>query len=193
VGGVAEGGRGLIVVKPIISSNVRLRHPELFEIGEHSIVDDFCYFSTRVRIGRCSHIASGCSVAGGADRLFVLGDFCSLSSGVKIWCTSDDFARDLVTIVPPGAGPIKEHLISGDVTFGDYTAVGSNAVVMPGNEVPEGTVIGALSFVPARFALEPWSVYAGIPVRRIGPRDRAAVLAQAATLRQRLDGMVNKS
>ena len=180
-------------MKPIVSSNVRLRHPESFEIGEHSIVDDFCYFSTRVRIGRCCHIASGCSVAGGAERQFVLGDFCSLSSGVKIWCTSDDFARDLVTIVPAGVGPIKEHLITGDVTFGNYTAAGSNSVVMPDNDIPEGTVIGALSFVPPRFSFEPWSVYAGIPLRRVGARDRDAVLAQAARLRERLDSMVKKS
>jgi acetyltransferase-like isoleucine patch superfamily enzyme len=180
-------------VKAIVSSNIRLRHPELFEIGDDSIVDDFCYFSTRVRIGRCSHIASGCSIAGGVERQFVLGDFCSLSSGVKIWCTSDDFARDLVTVVPPGVGPIKEHLITGDVIFGNYTAAGSNTVVMPGVEVPEGTVIGALSFVPPAFVFEPWSVYAGIPVRRIGERDRAAVLAQAARLRERLDGMVKQS
>lgn len=181
------------VLKPIVSTNVRIRHPEQFEIGDHSIVDDFCYFSTRVRIGRCSHIASGCSVAGGGERQFVLGDFCSLSSGVKIWCTSDDFARDLVTIIPPGAGRIKEHLITGDVTFENYTAVGSNTVVMPDNIVPEGTVLGALSFVPARFAFEPWSVYAGIPIRRVGDRDRATVLAQAARLRERLDEMVKKS
>ena len=94
-------------MKPIISPHSRIRHPEHFSIGAHSIVDDFSYFSTRVRIGLCSHVASGCSVAGGRDRLFVLGDFCSLSSGVKIWCTSDDFANDLVTIVPDGIGPLK--------------------------------------------------------------------------------------
>jgi len=46
-------------MKPIVSPHVRIRHPEYFEIGEYSIVDDFSYFSTRVRIGRCSHIASG--------------------------------------------------------------------------------------------------------------------------------------
>jgi len=173
-------------VKPIVSPNVRIRHPELFEIGDYSIVDDFSYFSTRVRIGLCSHIASGCSVAGGRDRLFVLGDFCSLSSGVKIWCTSDDFAHDLVTIVPEGVGPLKERLMSGDVIFDDYTAAGSNAVVMPSNHVPEGTVIGALSFVPAGFRLEPWSVYAGIPVRRVGLRNETAVRAQAEKLRHEL-------
>src|SRR5262245_4539506 len=140
-------------LKPIVSPNVRIRVPEHFEIGAYSIVD-FSYFSTRVRIGVCSHIASGCSVAGGRDHLFALGDFCSLSSGVKIWCTSDDFANDLVTIVPEGVGPLKQHLITGDVIFENCTAAGSNTVVMPGNHVPEGTVIGALSFVPANFRFE---------------------------------------
>ena len=168
---------------------MRIRHPEHFEIGVYSIVDDFSYFSTRVRIGRCSHIASGCSIAGGREREFVLGDFSSLSSGVKIWCTSDDFANDLVTIVPEGAGAIKQRLITGDVVFENCTAVGANAVVMPGNHVPEGTVIGALSFVPARFQFEPWAVYAGIPIRRIGSRNRDQVQAQAEKLRERLDAL----
>ena len=173
-------------MKPIISPHIRIRHPEHFEIGEYSVVDDFCYFSTRVRIGVCSHIASGCSVAGGHDYQFLMGDFCSLSSGVKIWCTSDDFVNDLVTIVPEEAGPIKQHLIAGDVTFENCTAVGANTVVMPGNHVPEGTVIGALILVPAGFTFEAWSVYAGVPVRRLGGRNRETVGAQAELLRKRL-------
>jgi acetyltransferase-like isoleucine patch superfamily enzyme len=180
-------------VKPIISPHVRIRHPEYFEIGEYSIVDDFSYFSTRVRIGVCSHVASGCSIAGGSDRQFILGDFCSLSSGVKIWCTSDDFANDVVTIVPEGAGAIKSHVITGDVIFGNCTAAGSNTVVMPDNHIPEGTVIGALSFVPARFAFEPWAVYAGTPIRRVGDRNRDAVRAQADELRRRLDAMMRNA
>lgn len=170
-------------MKPIVSPNTRVRHPQHFEVGDYSIVDDFCYFSTRVRIGRCSHVASGCSIAGGLGHLCTIGDFCSLSSGVKIWCTSDDFANDVVCILPPSCPPVKEHLIAGDVTLGDCTAVGSNSVIMPGVTIPEGTVIGALSFVPARYEFEPWSVYAGTPVRRVGHRNRDAVLRQADQLR----------
>jgi acetyltransferase-like isoleucine patch superfamily enzyme len=177
-------------LKAIVSPQVRIRHPEHFEIGEYSIVDDFSYFSTRVRIGRCSHIASGCSIAGGSERQFVLGDFCSLSSGVKIWCTSDDFANDLIAILPEGAGAIKQQVITGDVVFDNCTAAGANAVVMPGNHIPEGTVIGALSFVPAHFPFDAWAVYAGIPIRRIGDRNRDQVQAQADRLRARLDAMM---
>lgn len=175
-------------MKAIVSANTRIRHPELFEIGDDSIVDDFCYFSTQVRIGRCSHVASNCTVAGGQARRFVLGDFSSLSAGVRVWCASDDFTRDIVAVIPAGIEDPKQNVIAGDVIFGDYTAVGANSVVMPDNHIPEGTVIGALSFVPTRARLEPWSVYAGVPIRRIGDRDRESVLAQGRRLAEDLDG-----
>jgi acetyltransferase-like isoleucine patch superfamily enzyme len=176
-------------MKAIISPHVRIRHPEHFNVGEFSVVDDFCYFSTRVSVGVCSHIASGCSIAGGLAHLFTLGNFSSVSSGVKIWCTSDDFVNDLVVLLPADAGAIKDHLIAGDVTLGDCTAVGANSVIMPGNHVPEGTVIGALSFVPAGFEFEPWSVYAGTPIRKVGERNRGNVTAQSRELRRQLDEM----
>lgn len=169
-------------MKAIISPHIRLRHPESFVVGEGSIIDDFCYFSTKVRIGVGSHIASGCSVAGGGAYQFSLGDFSSLSSGVKVWCASDDFVEDIVTIPPEGLDDIKQHLITGDVNIGDYTAVGANSVVMPDNRVPQGATIGALSFVPPRFAFEPWAVYAGIPIRFIRPRDRQSVMDQVRAL-----------
>ena len=173
-------------MQPIISLNSRIRHPIHFEIGEDSIVDDYCYFSTRVRIGRCTHIASGCCIAGGPDMQFQIGDFSSLSSGVKIWCTSDDFVNDLVTIIPSGVEQVKNHLIRGHVTLADYTAVGANSVIMPDNHLPEGTVIGALSFVPAAFGFRPWSVYAGTPIRYVRPRNKENVLSQV----HRLDGLL---
>ncbi len=169
-------------MRPIVSPNIRLRHPEFFLVADDSIVDDFCYFSTKIKIGRCSHIASGCSIAGGVERQFTLGDYCSLSSGVKVWCTSDDFVNDIVTIIPSELDAIKSHLISADVTIDNYCAVGSNAVIMPGNHIPVGTVIGALSFVPAAFEFQPWGAYAGIPIRWIRQRNKENVMAQAKKL-----------
>jgi len=169
--------------KAIISANIRVRHPEFFEVGSNSIVDDFCYFSARVKIGRCSHIASGCSIAGGRGHLCTIGDFSSLSSGVKVWCASDDFVNDIVTIIPPGMENPKTNIIAGDVTFGNYTAVGSNSVIMPKNKIPEGTVIGALSYVPPEFEFEPWSVYVGAPVRFVKKRNKRNVLVQAEKLK----------
>ena len=174
--------------KPIVSPHIRVRHPDSFQVGPGSIVDDFCYFSTRVSIGRCSHVAAGCTVAGGGDRLFVLGDFSSISSGVRIWCASDDFVNDVVTILPPGLDEIKSNFIVGDVILERCTAVGANSVVMPDNHLPEGVAIGALSLVPPGFHFEPWSVYAGVPVRFIKQRNRQAVLDQVSRLEEALLG-----
>lgn len=173
-------------MKAIISKNIRVRCPSEFIVEDYSIIDDFCYFSTKVRIGKCSHIASGCSIAGGKQRLFALGDYSSISSGVKIWCTSDDFSDDVVALLPSSCEKIKDNLISGDVVFGNMTAVGANAVIMPCNNIPEGTVIGALSFVPAGFKFKPWSVYAGIPVKLIKRRNRRNVLKQVKLIEKYL-------
>jgi acetyltransferase-like isoleucine patch superfamily enzyme len=174
-------------MKPIVSPNSRIRHQDHFVIGEDSIVDDYCYFSTRVRIGRCTHIASGCSIAGGAGMQFQIGDFSSLSSGVKVWCTSDDFVNDLVTVIPPDMTQVKKHLLQGDIILDDCTAVGANSVIMPGNHVPEGTVIGALSLVPASFDFRAWSVYAGTPIRFLRPRNRESVMAQVQRLSAQME------
>ena len=168
-------------MKPIVSKNSRIRHPSLFEIGEDSIVDDYCYFSTRVRVGRFCHIASGCSVGGGKERTFTLGDYSSLSSGVKVWCTSNDFVNDLVVVLPTGFD-IGDKPVSGDVSVGNMCGVGSNTVIMPLNEIPEGVTIGALSFVPPKYEFRPWSVYLGNPIMFIAKRNRENVLCQAEEL-----------
>jgi len=180
-------------MKPIVSPNIRIRNPDCFEIGEFSIVDDYCYFSTRVKIGFCSHIANNCSVGGGGEHLFALGDFSSLSAGVRVWCSSNDFANDLVTLIPSVAGHPGDNPITGNVIFQNYTGAGANAVIMPDNIVPEGTTIGALSYVPPRFGFEPWTVYAGTPIRRIGIRNRDRVLAQVDLISRQLVEASKKS
>lgn len=172
-------------MKPIISANSRIRLKDDFSIGDYSIVDDYCYFSTRVTIGKCSHIASNCTVAGGAKFLFALGDYCSVSSGVRIWCASNDFSEDLVVIKPAGV-TFGDAMIEGDVALGNFGAVGSNAVIMPGNLIPEGVSIGALSFVPAHFKWTPWTVYAGVPIRPLKQRNKTRVLSQVAEIERGL-------
>jgi acetyltransferase-like isoleucine patch superfamily enzyme len=171
-------------VKAIVSPNCRIRYPELFVVGDDSIVDDFCYFSTQVRVGIGCHIAANVTISGGSDHAFTLGDFSGIASGARIYTSSNDYTNDLVTI-PPTPG-LATHALVGDVTLGAYTGVGANTVILPGNSVPEGTVIGALSLVPPNFTFEPWAVYFGNPVRYLMPRNREAVLAQAGRFRAAL-------
>ena len=60
--------------------------------------------------------------------------------------------------------------------MGKFTGVGTNSVIMPGNDIPEGVTIGALSFVPSGYQFEPWTVYAGRPIRAIKKRNRANIM-----------------
>lgn len=166
---------------PIISKNTRIRYEEFFKIGKYSIVDDFCYFSTQIEIGKYCHIASGVLVGGGKDVKFVLGDYSGVSAGAKIWCSSSNFIDDLVTIISRDID-IGLTSISGDVIMEPMTGIGSNAVVMPNNVIPEGVVIGALSFVPSNFKFESWSVYAGTPIKFIKKRNKENILKQVKLL-----------
>ena len=59
---------------------------------------------------------------------------------------------------------------------GKYTGVGTNSVIMPGNDIPEGVSIGALSFVPSNYKFEPWTVYVGRPIRPIKKRNKENVI-----------------
>lgn len=173
-------------MEAIISPNSRIRYQEHFKIGEYSILDDYCYLSTKITIGRFSHIASGCSIAGGEDMQFVLGDYCSLSSGVKIWCKSNDFVNDLVVITPADF-KIDDNLIKGDVIIEDMCGIGSNTVIMPDNRIPEGVSIGALSFVPANFKFQPWMVYAGVPIVAQRARNKKNVLEQVLQIEAQIN------
>ena len=171
--------------EPIISKNIRCRVPESFIVGEGSIIDDFCYFSTQVKIGRFCHIANGVSIAGGKKQKFTLCDFSSVSSGARIWCSSDDFINDMACLTPPELA-FPRNTIVGDVTVGELTIIGSNTVVMPNQCIPNGVAIGALSFVPPNYAFEDWSVYAGIPVRLVKRRNKDEVLRQKAVMQEKL-------
>lgn len=168
-------------MKPIISKSIRIRYPKFFEVDRFTVIDDFSYFSTKIRIGKHCHIASGCTIAGGIDFEFKLGDYCSISSGVKIWCRSNDYVNDLVVLNPEGKN-ISDKQIAGNVSIGKMSGVGANSVIMPNNTIPEGTVIGALSFVPSNFKFKKWSVYAGVPIKFIRKRNKKRVLEQIKLL-----------
>ena len=137
-------------MKKIISKNIRIRNKKFFTIEKGSIIDDFSYFSTKVKIGSFTHIAANCHIGGGINYQFEIVNFCSISSGVKVWCESNNYIEDL-PIVHKNIKEIENNPIKGDIKIGNFCIIGSNTVVMPKNEIPDGVAIGALSFIPKNF------------------------------------------
>lgn len=151
---------------------VIIKKPELVKTGDNVRISDFCRISSACEIGSDCEIASGTYISGGDGKLkFKMGSCSSLAAGVRVWLSSNDYVNELVTHSLP---QVKE--IQGNVTLGKYTGVGTNTVIMPNNDIPEGVAIGALSFVPSNYKFEPWTVYAGRPIRPIKKRNKENIL-----------------
>ena len=103
-------------------------------------------------------------------KVVIIGDG-AVGSTTAYTLMMHDYVNELVTHSVP---LVKE--IQGNVTLGKFTGVGCNSVIMPDNNIPEGVVIGALSFVPSNYKFEPWTVYAGQPIRPIKKRNKANIL-----------------
>lgn len=159
---------------------VILKKPDSLETGDNVRIADFCRISSSCRIGSNCEIAPGTYIAGGSDKYhFVMGDYSSLAAGVRIWLSSNDYVNELVAHNVPH---VKEK--EGNVILGRYTGIGCNSVVMPDNHIPEGVTIGALSFVPSNFKFEPWTVYAGRPIKKIKSRNRENILKTLAKIKR---------
>jgi len=162
----------------ILGEYVIIKKPDLVSLGDNVRIADFCRISSACEIGSHCELAPGTYIAGGDGKYkFTMGDYSSLAAGVKVWLSSNDYTNELVVHSVPS---VKE--IQGPVTLGKYTGVGTNSVIMPNNHIPEGTVIGALSFVPCNFKFEPWTVYAGTPIRAIKKRNKENALKALADL-----------
>jgi galactoside O-acetyltransferase len=137
-------------------------------IGSNSRIDDFCILSAsssgQILIGKHVHIAAGVYLFGSAG--IEMGDFSSLSSGVKVYSASDDYSGDFLT--NPTVASEFLNVIREKVFLGKHSLIGSGTVVMPGVKIEEGSAVGALSFVNK--SLQSWGVYAGQPVKFIKNR-----------------------
>lgn len=151
-----------------ISDKASIYNPELMEIGDHTRIDDFCVISGKVTLGRNVHIAVFCNIGGG-DLGVTLEDFCGLAYGGHVFSQSDDYSGR--TLTNPTVPDKYKHETKASVLIKRHSIVGTCSVIMPGITVEEGTSIGAMSLVTK--STEPWSVYFGIPAKRLKSRKQA--------------------
>jgi acetyltransferase-like isoleucine patch superfamily enzyme len=155
---------------------------ENVSLGDHARIDDFSIIiaTGEVIIGRHVSIPNFCFVGGKYG--VVMEDFVTLAPGVKIFSSSDDYSGEFLT------GPTLPQRFTGGrqgrVTLRRHVILGAGSVVLPGCTLHQGAAVGALSLVTAD--LEPWGVYAGIPVRRL--KDRKRELLQQAADVDKLEG-----
>jgi len=137
-------------------------------LGDHVRIDDFAIIVATglVTIGSYVQIANLCYLGG--RHGIEIEDFSTLAPGVKLFSASDDYSGEKLT-----NPTVPIELTGGEkgkVVLKKHVIIGANSVVLPNCVIGEGCSIGALSVVKRN--LEPWGVYAGIPVRRIKERKR---------------------
>ena len=124
------------------------------DIGSHVSITNFCYLGGKYGI--------------------TLSDFTGLGMGVKILSASDDYTGEMLT--NETNPPEFRGGTSGKVTIGKHVQIGAGSVILPGCNIGEGTCVGAMSLVTR--SLEPWAIFAGVPVRWVKARKKDLLLLE---------------
>lgn len=167
--GLAHSGRNVF-----ISRRAVLAHPERIHLGSYVRIDDFTLITAGHSVSIGDHVHLGSSVTIAAAAPVSIGSFSGLSAGVKLFTTDDDYSGSFLTgpTVPAEYTNIK----TAGVKLGEHCVIGSNSVILPGAELEDGVVVGALSMVKER--LGGWAIYGGVPAAFL--RDRSQKLLALA-------------
>lgn len=114
-----------------------------------------------VTIGEGTIINSGCVIYTGNG--VIIGRKCAIAANCTFAATNHAYRDRSLPITAQGFVPSK-----GGIVLGDDVWIGANCVILDGAEIGEGCVIAAGSIVRTR--LDPYGIYAGLPLRKIGER-----------------------
>ena len=155
-----------------VSKLARIYNPEKLILGSNVRIDDFTILSGKgsIEIKNYVHIASHVSIT--SSQKVLISDFCSLSSGVKLLGSSDDFSGKY--LVGPTIPSKYLNVHNGNIILESYVAVAAGSIIMPNVILKEGSIIGAMSF--AKQNTEEWKIYAGTPIKYIKNRDKTCIV-----------------
>ena len=155
----------------IIGKTVRIRYPELVEIADNVIIDDFTYISTSLKLHSNVHISSGCKIIGGKNAYVEICEFSTLAPNVVLSAGSDDYLAGIATPMVPLE--YKGDAKIGKIILNKHCIVGSGSVVLPDVIFGKGACLGALSL--ANKSLPEYALFAGIPAKKIKLRNKVEI------------------
>lgn len=152
----------------LIGTGVHFIGPKNINIGNFTWIDSDVKLEAilgKISIGSRVHIAS--YVVIGARAAVTIEDFSAVASGAKIYANSE---------VPlPGlhmSGPMVPENFKGfksrPIHLGKDSLVGTNSVLLPGANLGEGSIVGALSFLNK--SIPAWEIWSGNPAKKVGTR-----------------------
>jgi acetyltransferase-like isoleucine patch superfamily enzyme len=167
-----------------IFDRAKIVFPENIEIGNNVIIDDFVLIiaKKKIKIGSNVHIGAFASIVGNEE--VIMEDFSGISQGVKIFTSTEDFRGSYLS--NPTVPSEFKNVYSAPVIIKKFGLVGANTVILPGSIIEEGTSIGANSLVYK--TTEPYSFYAGSPVKKIGEKNKDQMLLLEKKYKESING-----
>ena len=154
-----------------VARNCALYGIENIHLGNHVRIDAFTTITASdrhaVHLKDFIHIGVHCYLSGSGGGI-ELERYAILSSGVRLFSSADDYSGEFMTT--PLVPPPYTNSRCGRIHLESFSIVGAQAVVLPCCRLGEGAALGAFSL--ARKDLKAWTIYSGIPARRLKARAR---------------------
>jgi len=158
----------------LVSKFVNIYNPKNLILHNNIRIDDFTVISCKgiVEIFNNVHIGSQCMIS--CSTKIIFGNYCGISSGVKLFGGCDDFSGDFLT--NPTIPEKYLNVQKGDIILEQHTLIGASSIVLPNVVLGEGTSIAALSLVKKN--TEPWKIYGGTPIKYLKDRNKNCLKLQ---------------
>lgn len=157
-----------------VGENVLLsKKASIYQAGHISLdsnirIDDFAILSGKISIGSFVHIGAGSYIFGG-NLGVIIEDFVSISSGVRIFSSSDDYSGEYLS--NPMILDEFRNVINKKLILKKHAMIGSNSILLPSsNGLEYGVSIGAMSLVVR--PTKEFGIYFGIPAKKIASRSK---------------------
>lgn len=150
-------------------------------IGEGTFVADTAVIVGDVTIGRDSSIWFNAVLRGDVNTI-TIGDRTNIQDGAVIHTLYDGSPHPSQTHIGNDVSVGHNAIIHGGI-IGDNCLIGMGAIILDNAEVPSGCIIAAGALVLSNAKLEPDSLYAGIPARKIRtvtPEQREHIIKRTA-------------
>ncbi len=161
-----------------IIREVRGKNPR---VGQGSWLAETAVLIGDVTIGRDCSIWYGAVLRGDVNTITV-GDRTNIQDGAVIHTLYDGSANPSQTHIGSDVSVGHNAIIHG-ATIGDGVLIGMGATVLDNAVVPSGCIIAANALVLTGSQLEPNSVYAGVPakkVKEVSPEQRDNIIRRTA-------------
>jgi len=109
-----------------------------------------------------------------------MADFSGVSQGAKIYSASDEYSGAALT--NPTVPKKYLNVDVAPVALGRHAIIGAGSIVLPGATLGAGTAVGAMTLIKRGFQCAPWSIYFGMPARKVADRSKALLEAEIALL-----------